>query len=61
MNGVLVSRKENFYTSILEKECNSTNYDDFLVEAGRTTGFVPGPKTVDFCDYFEIGVGYQFS
>ena len=26
MNGVLLSRKENFFTSALQKECNSTDY-----------------------------------
>jgi hypothetical protein len=63
MNGVIIERKENFYTSTLEKECNSTNFTTFN---GTLTGspmlpVVAANATVDFCDYYEVGVGYQFT
>jgi hypothetical protein len=62
--GFLESRKENFYTSPLEKECNSTTYASFNATLNGTSTLastVSGTAVVEYCDYFEIGVGYQFT
>jgi hypothetical protein len=63
MNGVLLSRKENFYTSALEKECNSTSYTAFEQSLNGTTlmNAVAPNATLSVCDYFKVGAGYQFS
>ena len=63
MNGVLLSRKENFFTSALQKECNSTDYASLEVSLNGTVPMVSvaANQTVELCNYFEIGAGYQFS
>ena len=63
MNGVLLSRKESFYTSVLQKDCNSTDFSAFEMSLNGTSimASVGANATVDYCDYFEIGNGYQFS
>jgi hypothetical protein len=40
MNGVLVSRKENFYTTALQKECNSTDFATFEQSLNGTSVMV---------------------
>jgi len=55
----LVSRIEHFYPSPLEKRCNTTNFNEFLVELNRTP--LLGPVNVTICSFFVIGTGYQFS
>jgi len=60
--GDLVGGVERFYSIPLDKECNSTNYDDFLISLNHSgTVLVPSNLTVDYCDYFEVGTGYQFT
>jgi hypothetical protein len=63
MNGMIIERKENFYTSTLEKECNSTSFSAFNQTISGPSMFAPvaANATVAYCDYFEIGTGYQFT
>ena len=63
MNGVLVSRKENFFTSALQKECASTDYASLELSLNGTVPMVSvaANQTIDLCNYFEVGAGYQFS
>ena len=59
-NGILQTRKENFYTSTLEKQCNSTYFSDFNISLNGTSilANLSDNTTVNYCDYFEVGVGY---
>ena len=63
MNGVLLSRKENFFTSALQKECNSTSFSAFEQSLNGTSvlATVSANQTINYCDYYEIGEGYQFT
>jgi len=63
MNGVIVSRSEQFYTSPLEKYCNSTDFATFQISLNGTSimASVPSNMTVTYCDYFEVGNGYLFT
>lgn len=60
MNGVLLSRKESFYTSALEKDCHSTDFLTFNQSLNATgiLDLIAPNETVDYCDYYEVGVGY---
>jgi hypothetical protein len=62
-NGVLLSRKESFYTGFLFKDCNSTSFSTFEQSLNGTSimASVPADQTVNYCDYYEIGQGYQFT
>lgn len=62
-NGVLVSRKENFFTSALQKECASTDFSSLEASLNGTVPMVSvaANQTIDLCNYFEVGAGYQFS
>ena len=48
---------------MLEKECNSTSYENFTVSLNGTTPFasVAANATVAYCNYYEVGAGYQFT
>lgn len=64
-NGVLASRKEAFYTSPLQKECNTTDGASFMQSLNGTNPAVSANVTdmtnLSVCDYFTYGEGYQFS
>lgn len=64
-NGVLASRKEAFYTSPLQKECNTTDGASFIQSLNGTNVVVPtniaNMTDLEVCDYFSYGEGYQFS
>jgi hypothetical protein len=63
-NGVLVHHAENFYPIPLTPECGSANFTSFNVSLNGTAGPIPGlagNATIDYCDYFEVGTGYQFT
>jgi hypothetical protein len=65
-DGVLVNREEQYYTEDLEKECasdiwgnltqgmNSTHMNS--IESGLNAN-----TSVDYCDYYQRTVGYQFT
>ena len=75
--GVLLSRKEQFFTTDLKKDCKSSSLSDFNMSMGanstlpstlsddispvNSTSPMPVNQTVNYCDYFEIGVGYVFT
>lgn len=65
-NGVIISRKEAFYTSPLVSECNSTSWESFQESLGNSSS-VAAPanstsnSTVNYCDYYLYGEGYQFT
>jgi len=66
--GSLVNREEQFYKSALEKECNSTQWSDLLSDMNMTAGQmnpaemqVDSNQTVNYCDYYQQGKGYQFT
>lgn len=62
MNGVLVSRKEAFYTNPLQKECNSVAFSAFDMSLnGTSQAMLSANQTINYCDYFEIGSGYEFT
>jgi hypothetical protein len=63
LNGVLIDRSENFFTSTLAKECTSSNFTTFSQSLNGTSimATVADNQTVDYCDYFEVGTGYQFT
>ena len=61
-NGGLLSRSENFFTTPLVKECNSTSFVDFKVSLNSTMMYnITNDTSINVCDYFEIGAGYQFT
>jgi len=64
-NGVLASRKEAFYTTPLQKECNTTDGASFVQSLNGTNAALPTNITdmngIEVCDYYTFGEGYQFS
>ena len=64
-NGALASRKEAFYTTPLQKECNNTDGATFMQSLNGTSISLPANTTnmtnIEVCDYFTYGEGYQFS
>lgn len=66
--GSPMSREEQFYKSMLEKECNSTMWGTLLDEMNMTNSSMSYDmmemdknKTVEACDYYQVGTGYQFT
>ena len=61
-NGVILSRKEAFFTSYLQSECNSTTWDSISSSLGNHSVAVPSNVTsdsmVEYCDYYMSGEGY---
>jgi hypothetical protein len=63
-NGVLIHRAENFYPIKLTPECGSANFTTFDLSLNGTAGNITDiadNATIDYCDYFEVGTGYQFT
>lgn len=48
---------------MLEKECNTTSYENFTASLNGTSVYanVAENATIAYCNYYEVGVGYQFS
>lgn len=67
-NGVLTNREEQYYTEDLEKECNSTIWGNLIEGMNMTNSAMNSAEealdanlTVNYCDYYQRKVGYQFT
>lgn len=67
-DGSLVNREEQHYKSALEKECNSTMWGSLLSGMNMTNGSMSSAEmmlnestTVEACNFFQWGKGYQFT
>lgn len=64
-DGVLVSRQEEFFTSPLVKECHTAMVSDVMAIINKSPSdlglTLQVTDSVTYCDYFEVGIGYEFS
>lgn len=59
---MLSTRIEKFYKNMLAKRCNTTTFDEVQSILNYTLSTdLSDSDSVDICDYFEFGSGYQFS
>jgi hypothetical protein len=63
MNGVIISREEEFFTSQLHKRCNSTTFSELVssLNGALTMVNLSSAANVSYCDYYEVGKGYEFT
>ena len=62
-NGVLVTREEDFFKNPLKKECNSTIFSIFDISLldPSIMGSISPDAQINYCDYYEVDVGYKFT
>ncbi len=65
LDGVLQSSTETYFEYSLEKICNTTTFGEVAPEFLLTSWLIPAEVTDDlalqYCDYYQRGVGYAFT